>query len=480
MTEEIRIKSIKVAKLFGRLTYDISFENQNDVSILKAPNGCGKTTIFHFINFLLNPKAETLLPIIHIPFESFTCNLTNGTEIVLSRSKEPVKGRKPRKQVTVKDEFDGTEIKVSPFWEWDFRIAISGNKYKDENVFDFLEASEECEKKPALLRARAEDIEDNIGALAFFSEYINLEGNEQSVSRLYAKCLYVCERYQSFLKDHKCLTSVSFISANRLNPLNSLAKISPRFLRFRYGFLPMPAEKDQYDVLLKACKDASSLIKEALEEYNKLLTEAKNKLPGMYLRSSENEATFETFSERWKRYHSELDKYHTIGLLPKADIVIKEKELKTAFNKKKQFLIEYLNAFEGTLEPLEKIYIKIKLFSDIFKKRNEVTHKTVSFSPNGIDILVDDRKLDIHYLSSGEKNDFVMFFQLIFMVQESSIILIDEPEISLHIEWQMEYLDRLIQICQMNSIQAIVATHSPSIVNGHQELFAEWEINNEL
>lgn len=481
MADKIRIKSVKVVNLFECLTYNIDFENQSNVSILIAPNGCGKTTIFNFINFLLNPQAETLLPIIHIPFESFTCCLSNGTEVVLTKDKEQGKGIIPHRHVLVNDEADEAEMQdikekaVSSFWRWDFRITINGDKSESKNKhFNFLAASKECEKKPGWLRAHAEDIEDSLGAIAFFTEYGNFEGNEQSLSYLYAMCIYVCERYQNFLKEHNCLTPVSFISANRLHPLNSLAKVSPRFLRYRYGFFAMPSEKDQYDVLLKACKDASRLIKTALEEYNKLLTDAKNKLPSMYLNSSDNTEALEDFIKRWTKYHSELDKYHAIGLLPKADIVIKAEDLETAFNKKRQFLIEYLNAFEGTLEPLEKIYVKIKLFSDIFKKRNEVTLKTVSFSPNGIDILVNGEKLDIHYLSSGEKNDFVMFFQLIFMAVENGIVLIDEPEISLHIEWQKEYLERLIHICQMNSIQAIIATHSPTIVNGHLGLYARW------
>ena len=66
-----------------------------------------------------------------------------------------------------------------------------------------------------------------------------------------------------------------------------------------------------------------------------------------------------------------------------------------------------------------------------------------------------------------------MFYRLIFNTSINGIVLIDEPEISLHIEWQEDYLDRLIDICQMNGLQAIVATHSPNIVNGHFDLFVD-------
>ncbi|MPN35496.1 hypothetical protein SDC9_182994 [bioreactor metagenome] len=49
------------------------------------------------------------------------------------------------------------------------------------------------------------------------------------------------------------------------------------------------------------------------------------------------------------------------------------------------------------------------------------------------------------------------------------MLLIDEPEISLHIAWQKMFMDDLIKIADYKGIKAIVATHSPQILNGHWE-----------
>lgn len=125
------------------------------------------------------------------------------------------------------------------------------------------------------------------------------------------------------------------------------------------------------------------------------------------------------------------------------------------------------------MPPLQKNYGKVKLFADIFHKRNEITQKRIRFTPNGIEIYSGGKRIDADCLSSGEKNDFVMFYSLIFNTSPGGVVLIDEPEISLHIEWQEEYLDRLLEICEMNRLQAIVATHSPNIVNGHFNLFVD-------
>ena len=80
-------------------------------------------------------------------------------------------------------------------------------------------------------------------------------------------------------------------------------------------------------------------------------------------------------------------------------------------------------------------------------------------------------------LSSGEKHDFIMFYELIFNADRTSVFLIDEPEISLHVAWQMEFIDILERICKLNGTQAIIATHSPDIVNGHDDLLISLGVN---
>ena len=60
----VALSKIQIKKLFNRFDYYIDFNNGENVSILTAPNGCGKTTIFNFINFIFNPSYESLNKII--------------------------------------------------------------------------------------------------------------------------------------------------------------------------------------------------------------------------------------------------------------------------------------------------------------------------------------------------------------------------------------------------------------------------------
>jgi hypothetical protein len=73
-------------------------------------------------------------------------------------------------------------------------------------------------------------------------------------------------------------------------------------------------------------------------------------------------------------------------------------------------------------------------------------------------------------LSSGEQHEVILNYELIFKTENNSIILIDEPEISLHILWQRKYIDNLIDIAKANNLSIIVATHSPDIVYNHRKL----------
>jgi predicted ATP-binding protein involved in virulence len=73
--------------------------------------------------------------------------------------------------------------------------------------------------------------------------------------------------------------------------------------------------------------------------------------------------------------------------------------------------------------------------------------------------------LSLDQLSSGEKQMIIQVFELLFHAQSGTLVMIDEPELSLHMMWQMNYLKNLSEIAQLRGFQCIVATHSPQIFN---------------
>ncbi|MGJ1501396.1 AAA family ATPase [Sphingobacterium multivorum] len=87
---------------------------------------------------------------------------------------------------------------------------------------------------------------------------------------------------------------------------------------------------------------------------------------------------------------------------------------------------------------------------------------------SGVDVCLvkNDERLPILGASSGE---LALLTSLIFIsahIDKHSIILIDEPENSLHPKWQIEYIRKLVDLFYFYQPKIIIATHSPLIING--------------
>ena len=113
------------------------------------------------------------------------------------------------------------------------------------------------------------------------------------------------------------------------------------------------------------------------------------------------------------------------------------------------------------------------MLNEIFK----VTKKKFSVSEKkGFVVRQKGKEIPLNCLSSGEKNILFVYFELLFNTSGFDVILIDEPEISLHIEWQERFIDDILKISSLSDIQVIIATHSPNIVNGHFDLFVDKKV----
>jgi len=75
-------------------------------------------------------------------------------------------------------------------------------------------------------------------------------------------------------------------------------------------------------------------------------------------------------------------------------------------------------------------------------------------------------KMDFKQLSTGEQNRALTFAKVLSVAGERSVILIDEPEISLHLHWQMDFHETLHTLLEnLSRFHVVVATHSPTIIS---------------
>lgn len=83
-----------------------------------------------------------------------------------------------------------------------------------------------------------------------------------------------------------------------------------------------------------------------------------------------------------------------------------------------------------------------------------------------------DSEISMLSASSGELSLITSIIYLSTIIDEQTVILVDEPENSLHPLWQKEYTKTLLDLFYLYQPKIIIATHSPIVVNG-AELFSE-------
>lgn len=128
----------------------------------------------------------------------------------------------------------------------------------------------------------------------------------------------------------------------------------------------------------------------------------------------------------------------------------------------------YVSDVEDKLKVFDDLAARVTLFMDLVNAH--FSYKRLSISREKGFVLTPTSHrglgpLELADLSSGEQNELVVLYELLFRVSPNSLVLIDEPEISLHVEWQVRFLSDLEKILRAVDATAIVATHSPQIIN---------------
>ncbi|MEG3093172.1 AAA family ATPase [Sphingomonas sp. PB1R3] len=132
----------------------------------------------------------------------------------------------------------------------------------------------------------------------------------------------------------------------------------------------------------------------------------------------------------------------------------------------------YADDTEEKLGSLSKLLSRISLFRELVNERF-VTKDVHVNRENGIDVSFNGSPVPLEKLSSGEQHQLVLFFELLFEIDENSLILIDEPELSLHVSWQKKFISDLKKIINLNKFDTILATHSPQLIGRWQSLVVE-------
>ena len=130
----------------------------------------------------------------------------------------------------------------------------------------------------------------------------------------------------------------------------------------------------------------------------------------------------------------------------------------------------YFDDFNEKYAVFEKFIDKLDLYTDIVNER--LNFKKIYITREDGIVVKDDngKTIELDLLSSGEKQEIVLFYELIFETDGQLLLMIDEPEISLHIVWQRMFMRDLEKVAELGNLKVIVATHSPQIINNRWDL----------
>ena len=126
----------------------------------------------------------------------------------------------------------------------------------------------------------------------------------------------------------------------------------------------------------------------------------------------------------------------------------------------------------GNTDAAQQLSMQKKRFQDIVDDLFSETGKKIVRTENEIRFSQIGETVVPYQLSSGEKQMLAILLTVLVEDNQSYVLFMDEPEVSLHIEWQK----RLIDLClELNpNVQIILTTHSPAVVmNGWVDAVTE-------
>ncbi|WP_205289215.1 AAA family ATPase [Microbacterium arborescens] len=181
-------------------------------------------------------------------------------------------------------------------------------------------------------------------------------------------------------------------------------------------------------------------------------------------------------SELHVRYDDTVERYEALarnGLaVGEAPIPFPERTSPTV----RRILSVFLDDWDRRLAPLLPVNEKLQTLRDILDSKLAPSGKRTSISARGgLEFHnLSGSRLPVSRLSSGEQHLVALFTLLLFAAKPGSLVLIDEPEISLHAAWKHAFLADITRVATISDLQIVLATHSAGIVNGR------WDLTEEL
>ena len=459
--------SVCVDSLFGQHNHEINLKPKG-MTLIHGPNGVGKTSMLKLIGFALELNVDALANVV---FDSMELRFSGGSMLTIKREAFEEESQA---------EFDFGDPGFSPslpdfakelhfeFSKGELKEAWSiSSTSQDERKGKRVRLSAIQEARPWLTRVGQDEWLDERTHTIYSTQAI-LESQVFALSRK-------DNQRREQLKELLPKIPVETIQSQRLFVTRD---------RERHG-MHRRQEQETVNAVIFHSEKMCELIRNTFHDSANLSQDLDRTFAHRVLTSTgsidESEGllreTYENQLGTWQRIRDAgiLTEFGgrrdgRMFRFPQGQPVDQQLSLPEELDEtQKRVLSFYVKDTKQKLQPYEKLLSKVELFLSIVNSRFDYSGKELVCDPGaGFRVVTrSGRTVPLDSLSSGEQHEVVLNFQLIFSAPENSLILVDEPEISLHVDWQREFIDQVLRIAEVRGHKFIIATHSPQIIDEH-------------
>lgn len=447
----MRLERITVRGLLKQFNYTIPLHADTRVTIIAGPNGYGKTTLLRLVDLFYKGAYDQLRD---EPFEVLELSFSENIRLVISRemptsADDPGEGPPRRAEIfcelyAATTQLHRDQIKNGPYriikggevsHFLPFMTQIGPDTWEDLRDGEILQTSHLIERYDGVLPTRVK------------------RGVRRSPE-------------PAWLKEHKEQFRVRFIQSQRLLIESEDARLAAQ---------RSSRDTSTYQYTVNAyARELSQTINRQIAEYGALTASYERTFPSRFVAQDDvlgdrAESLRADIRARLEAIAEKREGLQASGLLDK-QVDDRLALTPNSSDAKLVFLDLYTRDIETKLRIFDDLSAKIGLFTEILNKN--FSYKTLAISrENGFVITADGLgNLPPQALSSGEQHELVLCFELLFKTAPGNLVLIDEPEISLHVEWQESFLSDLERMADLAKFDSLIATHSPIIVGNRWDV----------
>ena len=459
----MRIKKITVKNLFGMFYHEVPLDLEDHITIIHGPNGIGKTILLTLLDALFSPQEE-YYKLRHIPFSELSVDFDDGSTLYLKRGIA-------LKQTTLNPD-DSERNRVGNVNKLFFKFSERGSDQKSYEVQSIRR--EEITFPLELICSRIPELESIDSETWIYvptqeklwlDDVLDRFGDRLPISRVPERGMD--ENEPDWLKKIRNSIHIHFIETQRLDTKRLFSfSDSRRLHKYRESHYTIPTVIDY-------SKELADAIREKLAEYAELSQSLDRTFPTRLVKGNgPSKPTIGDLRDDLSKLEEKRSRLMAAGLLDRGE-EIDFKEFQEIDESNRNVLSVYVGDVKEKLKVFDELTDKIDLLVKIINSRFQYKQMSISRKEGFVFKTSDEQNIAPTDLSSGEQHELILNYELLFKVKPDSLILIDEPELSLHVLWQRQFLIDLQEIIKLAGFDVLIATHSPQIIHDRGDLVVD-------